>query len=117
MSFNFNDLLLAGITFLTLLFGAAYITERGWIPRRIIRHPLTYILSLGIYASAWTFYGTFGLAQQSGYSFLASYLGASAAFFLAPLVLIPILRITRKTSSVHWRTYLPSGSVLPELVP
>ncbi|WP_271273038.1 sensor histidine kinase [Aliamphritea hakodatensis] len=96
MSFNFNDLLLAGITFLTLLFGAAYITERGWIPRHIIRHPLIYVLSLGIYASAWTFYGTFGLAQQSGYSFLASYLGASAAFFLAPLVLIPILRITRK---------------------
>lgn len=95
MSFNLSDLLLIGLAYLTVLFGAAYITERGWIPKRIIAHPVIYVLSLGIYASAWTFYGAFGLAQQSGYSFLASYLGASAAFFLAPLILVPILRITR----------------------
>ncbi len=95
MSFNLTDLLLIGITYLTFLFGAAYITERGWISSRIVYHPVTYVLSLGVYASVWTFYGTFVQAQTSGYSFLASYIGASATFFLAPVVLVPILRITR----------------------
>ncbi|MEH6577416.1 MAG: ATP-binding protein [Amphritea sp.] len=95
MSFSLSDLLFTGLTYLTFLFGTAYITERGWIPKKVIHHPITYILSLGIYASIWTFYGTFGLAKTSGYSFLASYLGASAAFLLAPILLVPILRITR----------------------
>lgn len=95
MSFNLAELLVIGITYLTFLFGTAYITERGWIPQRLIYHPITYVLSLGIFTSVWTFYGTFALAKESGYSFLASYLGASAAFFLAPVLLVPILRITR----------------------
>ncbi|WP_290703182.1 ATP-binding protein [Amphritea sp.] len=95
MSFNLTELLFIAITYLTFLFGTAYITERGWIPARVIYHPITYILSLGVFTSVWTFYGTFELAKASGYSFLASYLGGSAAFFLAPVILVPILRITR----------------------
>ncbi|MDO6563910.1 ATP-binding protein [Amphritea sp. 1_MG-2023] len=95
MNFNLTELIVIAITYLTILFGTAYITERGWISKRIIYHPITYILSLGVFSSVWTFYGTFALAKESGYSFLASYLGASAAFFLAPVILVPILRITR----------------------
>ncbi|MBR9868419.1 MAG: PAS domain-containing protein [Oceanospirillales bacterium] len=95
MNFNLIELLLIAIAYLAALFGTAYITERGWIAKRIIYHPVTYVLSLGVFTSVWTFYGTFAIAKESGYSFLASYLGASAAFFLAPVILIPILRITR----------------------
>ncbi|WP_428035904.1 sensor histidine kinase [Amphritea sp.] len=95
MNFNLTSLLLIAIAYLAALFGTAYITERGWIPKRVIYHPLTYVLSLGVFTSVWTFYGAFAIAKESGYSFLASYLGASAAFFLAPVILIPILRITR----------------------
>ncbi|HEY5717358.1 MAG TPA: ATP-binding protein, partial [Motiliproteus sp.] len=54
-----------------------------------------YILSLGVYASVWTFYGAIGLANTYGYSFLASYFGASAAFILGPILLQPLLRLTR----------------------
>ncbi|WP_417227421.1 ATP-binding protein [Amphritea sp.] len=95
MNFNLTELIFIAIAYLTALFGTAYITERGWISKRIIYHPITYVLSLGVFTSVWTFYGTFALAKESGYSFLASYLGASGAFFLAPVILIPILRITR----------------------
>ena len=77
------------------LFGVAWISDRGLIPRWIMRHPLTYTLSLGVYASAWAFYGTVGMAYQYGYGFLASFLGVSGAFLLAPVLLYPILRITR----------------------
>ncbi len=95
MNFNLTELLFIATTYLTFLFGTAYITEKGWIPTRIIYHPVTYVLSLGVFTSVWTFYGTFAQAKTSGYSFLASYLGGSAAFFLAPVILVPILRITR----------------------
>ncbi len=93
--FSLPELVLIGIAYLTFLFGAAWLTERGKIPARIVRHPYTHVLSLGVYASVWTYYGTFGLAEQGGYMFLVSYLGAAAAFMLAPAFLIPILRITR----------------------
>ncbi|MBY4678288.1 sensor histidine kinase [Marinobacterium arenosum] len=93
--FSLPELVLIGIAYLLFLFGAAYLTERGWIPSRLVRHPLTHVLSIGVYASVWSFYGAFGLAEEGGYTFLVSYAGAAAAFALAPALLIPILRITR----------------------
>ncbi|CDF86258.1 two-component sensor CbrA [Pseudomonas knackmussii B13] len=95
MSFSLAQLILISFVYLLILFGVAWITERGYIPRRLVRHPLVYTLSLGVYASAWAFYGTVGLAYQYGYGFLAIYLGVSGAFLLAPVLLYPILRITR----------------------
>ena len=94
-SFSLSQLILISAAYLMVLFGVAWVSEHGLIPRRIIRHPLTYTLSLGVYASAWAFYGSVGLAYQYGYGFLASYLGVSGAFLLAPVLLYPILRITR----------------------
>lgn len=95
MSFSLTQMLLISAAYLAALFAVAWISERGMIPRAIIRHPLTYTLSLGVYASAWAFYGTVGLAYQYGYGFLSSYLGVSGAFLLAPVLLYPILKITR----------------------
>ncbi|RMS67175.1 Cobalt-zinc-cadmium resistance protein CzcA [Pseudomonas syringae pv. aceris] len=95
MSFSLTQMLLVSAAYLLVLFGVAWVSEHGLIPRWIIRHPLTYTLSLGVYASAWAFYGTVGLAYQYGYGFLSSYLGVSGAFLLAPVLLYPILRITR----------------------
>ena len=94
-SFSLTQLILISVAYLLLLFGVAWVSERGLIPRWIIRHPLVYTLSLGVYASAWAFYGTVGLAYQYGYGFLAIYLGISGAFLLAPVLLYPILRVTR----------------------
>ncbi|TBU71993.1 ATPase [Pseudomonas daroniae] len=95
MSFSLSQLMLVSAAYLLVLFSVAWCADRGLIPRRLIRHPLTYTLSLGVYASAWAFYGTVGLAYQYGYGFLASYLGVTGAFLLAPVLLYPILRITR----------------------
>ena len=94
-SFSLSQLILISAAYLLVLFSVAWCADRGLIPRRFIRHPLTYTLSLGVYASAWAFYGTVGLAYQYGYGFLASYLGVTGAFLLAPVLLYPILRITR----------------------
>ncbi|WP_455232374.1 ATP-binding protein [Geopseudomonas aromaticivorans] len=94
-SFNLTHLLLISAAYLLVLFGIAWLTERGVMPRALVRHPLIYTLSLGVYASAWAFYGAVGLAYQYGYGFLAIYLGLSGAFLLAPVLLYPLLRLTR----------------------
>ncbi|WP_230408912.1 ATP-binding protein [Zooshikella harenae] len=95
MTFELSHLVIISISYLLLLFLTAFATERGYLPAKIANHPVTYVLSLGVYASAWAFYGTIGLAHQYGFLFLAYYLGICGAFLLAPVLLIPILRITQ----------------------
>ena len=86
MSFSATGLLLASLLYLVLLFGIAWGTEQGTMMRRWVRHPLVYTLSLGVYAGIWAVYGAIGMAAESGYGFLAYYLGISGAFLLAPVL-------------------------------
>ena len=95
MSFELSLLILLSVAYLIILFSVAWATERGLLPQALVRHPAVYTLSIGVYASAWAFYGTVGLAYQYGYGFLTYYLGVCGAFLLAPVLLNPILRITR----------------------
>lgn len=96
MTFSLTYLFLAVIAYLSLLFLLAYATELGKVPKRIIYHPVTYVLSLGVYATSWSYYGSVGFAESQGYSFLAVYVGATIAFALAPVLLQPILRLVRE---------------------
>lgn len=95
MSFSLVQLSLVVFGYLFFLFAAAYVVERGWVPRRWVHHPAVYVLSLGVYASAWAFYGSVSMADQYGYGFLAYYMGISGAFIISPILLKPILHITR----------------------
>jgi PAS domain S-box-containing protein len=95
MSFSLIQLSFIVFGYLFFLFAAAYIVEQGWIPKRWVHHPAVYVLSLGVYASAWAFYGSVAMADQYGYGFLAYYMGISGAFILSPILLKPILHITR----------------------
>lgn len=82
-----------GLAYLAILFGSAYATEKGIIPRIISRHPATRVLSLGVFAGMIAFNGAIGFAAQYGASYLLYFVGASAAFFIAPVLLAPISRI------------------------
>lgn len=95
MNFDLTDLLLISFAYLLCLFGVAHATERDWLPRRWAQHPLVYILSLGVYAGAWGVYGAVGMAYNYGYGYLAYYFGICGAFLLAPVLMHPVLRITR----------------------
>ncbi|MBD3639726.1 MAG: ATPase, partial [Marinobacter sp.] len=95
MSFSAPGLVLASLVYLLLLFGVAWITEQGMLPKQWVRHPLVYTLSLGVYAGIWAVYAAIGMAAETGYGFLAYYLGISGAFLLAPVLLNPIMRIAR----------------------
>ncbi len=96
MTIELWQLFLVGIGYLLLLFLIAYAADTGKLPQHWARHPLTYVLSLGVYATSWSFYGSVGFASSQGYNFLTIYLGVTLAFILAPVLLQPILRLTRE---------------------
>jgi len=93
--FSLTTIFLAILLYLGLLFLIAYATEHGKLPRRLPGHPVTYVLSLGVYATTWPYYGSVGFAASQGYSFLTIYLGVTLAFALTPLLLSPLLRLVR----------------------
>jgi Na+/proline symporter/signal transduction histidine kinase len=94
MQFELWQLFLVGVFYLGLLFLIATATDRQWIPASVVRHPLIYVLSLGVYATSWSFYGSVGFAQKEGFNFLTIYLGTTLAFVAAPILLRPILKLT-----------------------
>jgi signal transduction histidine kinase/Na+/proline symporter len=91
--FTLAQLFLTGIVYLTILFGTAYATEKGWLPKSLTQHPVTRILSLGVFAGAICFNGALGLAATYGSGYLMYFLGTSAAFIIAPVLLNPLSRI------------------------
>ncbi|MDH7944634.1 ATP-binding protein [Pseudohongiella sp. SYSU M77423] len=95
MSFELSTLFALGIGYLAILFGIAFITEKGWIPERVVRHPIVYVLSLGVFASVWSYYASTGNAFRDGFGYLAPFIGISLAFLLSPLILRPILNLTK----------------------
>ena len=52
MTFELIHVALICVGYMVVLFGIAFITEKGWIPDSVVRHPITYILSLGVFFSA-----------------------------------------------------------------
>jgi len=95
MSYELEVLFGVSLIYLLILFFVAYATDSGMIPERWISNPLVYVLSLGVYATSWSYYGSVGFAQREGFQFLTIYLGVTIAFLLSPILLRPILRITR----------------------
>ena len=96
MSHELATLFATGFGYLLLLFLVAYATDRGLLPARLVSHPLTYTLSIGVYATSWTYYGSVGYAAHNGLLFLTIYIGATLTFILSPLLLRPILKLSRE---------------------
>src|SRR4029450_4006738 len=82
--------------YLGLLFAIAYYADqRADAGRSIIASPYTYALSLGVYATAWTFYGSVGRAAGDGVGFLPIYIGPTLMMALWWLVMRKIVRISK----------------------
>jgi len=56
---------------------------------------LIYPLSLAIYCTSWTFFGSVGLASRTGYDFLAIYVGPVLMIALASPLLVRIVRLAK----------------------
>ncbi len=96
MTLSFPTVALVCVVYLTLLFLVAYLTEKGFIPNRIVSHPVTYVFSLGIFASSIAYYGVIELAQNFGYGALTYYFGTGLFFLFAPFLLKPLVELSKR---------------------
>ncbi len=77
------------VAYVTLLFGIASLGDRRAARRRAgLSRPGIYALSLAIYCTSWTFFGSVGQATERGFEFLAIYIGPILVFAFG----FPLLR-------------------------
>jgi Na+/proline symporter/nitrogen-specific signal transduction histidine kinase len=84
------------LAYLGVLFAVAYYGDRRADQgRSIIANPYVYSLSLGVYATAWTFYGSVGRAAADGVGFLPIYIGPTLMMALWWIVVRKVIRISK----------------------
>ena len=90
--------LVIGVAFayLSLLFAVASFGDRRAAQgRSVIGNAWVYALSMAVYCSAWTYFGSVGRAASGGVWFLPIYLGPMLAMILAWMLLRKMIRIAR----------------------
>jgi Na+/proline symporter/nitrogen-specific signal transduction histidine kinase len=88
-----------GFLFLVALWGEG----RG---RARAQGPWVYALSLAVYATAWTFFGSVGRAATQGAGFLPIYLGPTLVLLLWPFLHGRLLELARAHRLTSWADYL-----------
>ncbi len=88
--------LIALVLYLLLLFGVAqYAHRQSLFGRSVVSNPYVYALSLCVYVTAWTYYGSIGRAASTGLEFLPIYLGPTLAMLLGWVLIRKMIRISR----------------------
>jgi PAS domain S-box-containing protein len=85
------------LAYLVFLFAVAWVAER--FGRRLLAprlQTLTYVLAVSVYCTAWTFYGSVGLAATRGLEFLTIYLGPALIALTWPTVLRKLVRVAKE---------------------
>src|SRR5690349_7099992 len=89
-------IVLASLAYLGALFAIAYYGDwRADQRRSIIANPWIYSLSLAVYCTTWTFYGSVGRAATSGIGFLPIYLGPTLGVGLWWFLMQKMIRISK----------------------
>jgi len=102
-------IILIAFAYLGVLFAIAYYAdERADAGRSIIASPYVYSLSLAVYATAWTFYGSVGRAASDGVGFLPIYIGPTLMIALWWVVLRKILRISKQNRITSLADFIAS---------
>src|SRR5918911_3220889 len=102
-------IILASFAYLGLLFAIAfYADQRADAGRPIIANAYVYSLSLAVYATAWTFYGSVGRAASDGVGFLPIYIGPTLMIALWWIVMRKILRISKQNRITSLADFIAS---------
>ncbi|MEI6303803.1 MAG: sensor histidine kinase [Betaproteobacteria bacterium] len=104
-----TTIFLISFAYLGLLFAIAYyVDQRADAGRPVIASPYIYSLSLAVYATAWTFYGSVGRAASDGVGFLPIYLGPTLMIALWWVVMRKILRISKQNRITSLADFIAS---------
>jgi Na+/proline symporter/signal transduction histidine kinase len=102
-------IVVTSFAYLGLLFAIAfYADKRADAGRSIIASPYVYSLSLAVYATAWTFYGSVGRAASDGVGFLPIYIGPTLMIALWWIVMRKILRISKQNRITSLADFIAS---------
>ena len=102
-------IIITSFGYLGLLFAIAYYAdERADAGRSVIASPYIYSLSLAVYATAWTFYGSVGRAASDGVGFLPIYIGPTLMIALWWVVMRKILRISKQNRITSLADFIAS---------
>lgn len=98
---NSIGLLLILALYLSILFFIAYWSEKR-NHSKWTNNPYVYSFSLAVYCTAWTYYGSIGVAAESGLGYLPIYVGPILVIPTWIIILKKIIRISRvnKISSI-----------------
>ena len=84
------------LAYLLLLFAVAFVGDRrAAAGRSLIGNAWVYTLSLAVYCTAWTYFGSVGRAASGGVWFLPIYLGPTLALVLGWMVVRKMIRIAK----------------------
>jgi Na+/proline symporter/signal transduction histidine kinase/ActR/RegA family two-component response regulator len=89
--------LFAGLAYVGALFAVASLGDRkarGRLPGT--PRPFIYALSLGVYCTSWTYFGSVGVASRSGLDFLPIYIGPVLVFAVGWKLLATIVDIAKR---------------------
>jgi Na+/proline symporter/nitrogen-specific signal transduction histidine kinase len=93
---NAPVIIAASLFYLGMLFAVAWWGDkRADQGRSIIASPTIYALSMAVYCTTWTFYGSVGRAAVSGIGFLPIYLGPTLVMALGWFVLLKMIRTAK----------------------
>ncbi|HDX8401822.1 PAS-domain containing protein [Aeromonas hydrophila] len=83
------------LSYLGLLFLIAYVADKNK-RRRLQGQPLLYSLSLAVYCTSWTFFGTVGQASESPWSPVPIYLGPMLVFLFGWRLLARLILVAKR---------------------
>ena len=83
------------LAYLGLLFLIAYVADKSK-RRRLKGQPLLYSLSLAVYCTSWTFFGTVGQASESPWSPVPIYLGPMLVFLFGWRLLARLILVAKR---------------------
>ncbi|MFK5986909.1 MAG: ATP-binding protein [Pseudomonadota bacterium] len=92
-----TTLLVSLLLYVALLVGIGWLGQRGGATiKKLSNSPLIYTLTLAVYCTSWTYYGSVGKAATTGMGFLAVYLGPTLAMLFAALMIRRLIKLKNK---------------------
>ncbi|MCC0040543.1 MAG: hybrid sensor histidine kinase/response regulator [Rhodobiaceae bacterium] len=101
--------IVTAIVYLGFLFAVASygdrVAQRGaWARGR----PLIYALTLGVYCTSWTFFGSVGLATRQGWDFLTIYIGCGLMVGAGHLLILRVIRLAKANNITSVADFIAS---------
>ena len=96
MTLTADLVITTAVAYVGLLFLVAFLGDRHTRSRDggFLRSPFVYTLSISVYCTSWTFYGSVGTAARNGLEYLTIYLGPTIVFVGWWFILRRLVRIS-----------------------